>query len=101
VAFDDTTTTPHAEFSPAEPDFGLTTLTASPELTELAVIEPQPTEPQVSTEEEETVDTFLLPEKVSPPSPAKKRWEIESNINDEVLALDSDEEKSDWPEIKN
>ena len=101
VASDDTTTAPHAESSPAKPDFGLPTSTATPEPTELAVTEPESTEPRVSAGEEETVDTFLLPEKVSPPSPAKKRWETESDIDDEVLVLDSDEEKSDWSEIEN
>ncbi|KAF9643054.1 hypothetical protein BDM02DRAFT_3264250 [Thelephora ganbajun] len=51
------------------------------------------------TEEVETIDTFLLPEKVSPPSPAKKPQELDSGIDEEVLALDSDE-KSDWSEIE-
>ena len=61
--------------------------------------ESEPIAPQVPANAPEVVDTFLLPEKVSPASPAKKSQEIDSDTDEEVLVLDSDVEKSDWSEL--
>ena len=55
---------------------------------------------QVQVGAPETVDTFLLPEPVSPPSPVKKPQEVDSDTDEEVLVLDSDVEKSDWSELE-
>ena len=48
---------------------------------------------QVQSDTTEIVDTFLLPEKPSPPSPVQQ---IDSDAEDEVVSLDSDAEGSDW-----
>ena len=44
------------------------------------------------------MDTLLLPEKASPPSPVQ---DTSSDIDDGVLMLDSDDSKSDWSEVEN
>ena len=50
---------------------------------------------------EGTPDTFLLYERVSPPSPVKKAEQTDSDVSDdEVLSLDSEAEKSDWSEVE-
>jgi len=65
---------------------------ASVELT--SAIEPDPATSQVQADTTETVDTFLLPEQVSPPS------EVDSDADEEVLVLDSDAENSGWTELE-
>lgn len=57
-------------------------------------------ERQAQDDEAETVDTFLLPEKASPPSPIQKPQQIDSDTDDEAVVLDSDVEKSDWSELE-
>jgi len=84
-----------------EPDAETSTATIIPTSVGLtSAIEPGPTTCQVQADATETVDTFLLPEQVSPPSPAKEPRGIESDTDDEVLVLDSDVEKSDWSELE-
>ena len=61
---------------------------------------PEPAQPQIKDEAPEVVDTFLLPERLSPPSPIKKSREVDIDTDDEVLVLDSDAEKSDWSELE-
>jgi hypothetical protein len=46
--------------------------------------------PQVPAEVAGTVDMYLLPKKVSPPSPVKERRGTDSDIDGEVLEFDSD-----------
>jgi len=76
-----------------ESDVEASTATITPASVEPAsVTEPEPTQSQVQVGAQETVDTFLLPEQVSPPSPAKGPREI--------LVLDSDSEKGDWSELE-
>jgi len=88
---------------PAETDVEASTATITPASAEsTSVTEPelQPTQSHVQVDAPENVDTFLLPEQVSPPSPAKKPQEIEIDTDEEVLVLDSDAEKSDWSELE-
>ena len=95
----DATTILHADLSPAEPGFGLSTSITIPGLVELDVTEPEPTALLAPSEVPETVDALLIPEKASPCSPVMKSQEVSSDTDDDVLVLDSDEEKSDWSEI--
>jgi len=84
-----------------ESDAEASTVTIAPASVELtSVTEPDPTTSQVQANATATVDTFLLPEQVSPPSPANKPQEIDSDTDEEVLVLDSDTEKSDWSDLK-
>ena len=57
-------------------------------------------EGQAQEDGSETVDTFLTPEQVSPPSPVQKHQQTEVDTDDEALMLDSDGEKSDWSELE-
>lgn len=80
-----------------ESDVEASTATITPDSLELkSAAETESTDHQAP----ETVDTFLLPEKVSPPSPAQKSRQIDSEADDGVLVLDSDTEKSDWFELE-
>ena len=98
VASDPVTDLP-AEPTSIESDVEASTMTITP-----ASVEPtsvtEPIESQVPVDAPETVDTFLLPEEVSPSSPTKKPEEIGGDIDEEVLELDSDIEKSDWSEVE-
>jgi len=99
IVIDATTDLP-AEPTFTGPDFGASTVTIAPATVELTPLtELEQTTPQVQVDVSETVDTFLLPEQVSLPSPAKKPEEVGSDT-DEVLVLDSDVEKSDWSELE-
>ena len=69
-------------------------------ITPVSVTEHKSAQPQVQDEALELVDTFLLPEQVSPPSPVKEPREIDIDTEDEVVLLDSDTEKSDWSELE-
>ena len=91
------TTDPPVDSMSTKADLEVSTATITPASVEL--IETEPTGSQVPVDAPETVDTFLLPENVSPPSPVRKPQEIDSDT-DEVLALDSDAEKSDWSEVE-
>ena len=73
---------------------------ASVELTSATESKSELAQPQAQDGAPETVNTFLLPEPVSPPSPVKKSREIDIDTDDEVLVLDSDPEKSDWSELE-
>jgi len=97
----DTTTYLPAEPTPTESNVEDSTATIVPTAVELiSVAETEPTESHVQAGAPETVDTFLLPEKVSPPSPIEKPQEVDSDTDEEVLVLDSDIEKSDWSEVE-
>lgn len=98
---DDATTTLHVGPSPTEFDLGPSALNATPESVEVPVTEAELTEPRILTEEEDTVDAFLLNEEGLPPSPMKKHQLTDSDTDDEVLVLVDDEEQSDWSEIEN
>ena len=99
---------PIARETPADSASTETDVGASTEAIAPAPVEPDPAtetasaEPQVEADALETVDTFLLTEKTSPPSPAQKPQEADndSDDDDDVLSLDSDPEKSDWSEIE-
>ena len=99
VDYSDATTTPHVDPSPAGPDFGPSTSTTILGLMELDVTEPEPTALVARAEVPETMDVLLIPEKASQCSPVMKSQEVSSDTDDDVLVLDSDEEKSDWSEI--
>ena len=84
-----------------ESDIETSTATITPVSVELTpATESEPIESRVPADATETEDTFLLPETVSSPSPAKTSQEIDSDADDGVLALDSDPEKSDWSELE-
>ena len=86
---------------PTESDVEASTATITPASVESpSVTEPAPTQSQVQVDAPENVDTFLLREQVSPPSPAKKPQEIDTDADEEVLVFDSDTEKSDWSELE-
>jgi len=93
----DATTDLPVDSTLAKADLEVSTATITPASVE--VTETEPTSSQVPVDAPETVDTFLLPEKVTPPSPVRKPEEIDSDT-DGVLALDSDAEKSDWSEVE-
>ena len=101
TAVETTADLPVEQITP-ESDVEASTATITPDSVEAksAAIETEPTEVQVQSSESETVDTFLLPEKVTPPSPVQKPRQSESDSDDEVLVLDSDGEKSDWSELE-
>ena len=65
-----------------------------------SVPETEPIKSQILAEAPETVDALLLPEKASPVSPVKNPQDIDSDADGELLALDSDAEKSDWSELE-
>ena len=95
----ETTADPVVEQTSPESDVETSTATITPDSVELKpATESEAVEPQ--TDAPSTVDTFLLPEKVSPPSPVQKVQQIESDTDDEVVALDSDGERSDWSELE-
>ena len=75
-----------------EPDSGPSTSTANTELAKPGVAEAELTDPLAPAEVLETVDTLLLPLPVQ---------DANSDIDDRVLVLDSDDSKSDWSEIEN
>ena len=84
-----------------ESDVEASTATITPGFFEPAsVTEPEPAQSQVQVGAREIVDTFLLPERVSPASPAKGRRGIDVDTDDEILVLGSDSEKSDWSELE-
>ena len=97
---DNATTAPYIDSPSTEPDFGPSASIASSELVGPTATDLESTEPQVPIEEVEAVDAFLLNEEAFPLSPVKGRQPVDRDIDDEVLALDSDEE-SDWSEIEN
>jgi len=100
-AVSETTTDLPVEQIATESDVEGSTATITPGFVEpTSVTEPEPTQSQVRVDAQETVDTFLLAEQVSPPSPAKNRREIEVDTDDEILVLDSDSEESDWFELE-
>ncbi|KAF9649920.1 hypothetical protein BDM02DRAFT_3185869 [Thelephora ganbajun] len=89
------------ESTPTEPDIEASTATVTPASVEpTPATETEPPEYQVQADVPETVDTFLLPEKVSLSSPVQKPQQIDSDTDEEVLVLDSDAEKSDWSELE-
>ena len=98
---DDTIAVPPIESPPTEPDSGPWTWTATTGLAKPGVTEHKSTGPPAPADVPETVDTFLLPEKASSPSPVKRPQDVSSDTDDEVLVLDSDDSKSDWSEIEN
>ena len=88
---------------PSEPtsiqsDIEVSTTTIIP----TSVAKPKPESAQRKAQDEalEAVDTFLLPESVSPPSLVKESREIDTDSDNEVVVLDSDAEKSDWGELE-
>lgn len=84
-----------------ESDVEASTATITPVSVEPAfVAEPEPTLSQVQVNVPENVDTFLLPEQASPSSPVLKAREIDIDTDEDVLALDSDCDKSDWSELE-
>ena len=97
---DNATTAPYIDSPSTGPDFGPSASIATSELVGPTATDLESTEPQVPIEEVEAVDAFLLNEEAFPLSPVKGRQPIDRDIDDEVLALDSDEE-SDWSEIEN
>lgn len=100
VASDGCTDLP-SESTFVESDIEASTATITPGSVEFtSVAETEPIKSQAPADAPESVDTFLLPEKVSSPSPVKKLQEIDSDTDEEVLALDSDVEKSDWSEVE-
>ena len=100
-AVSETTTDLPVEPTATESDVEASTVTITPASVEpTSVTEPEPTQSQVLVGARETPDTFLLPEQVSPPSPAKNPREIDVDTDDEILVLDSDSEKSDWSELE-
>ena len=99
VSSDATTDVP-AEPTSAEFDIQASTATITPVSAELAsTTESEPIKPQVPADAPEAVDTFLLPEKVSPTPPVKSSQEIDSDADEGVLVFDSDVEKSDWSDL--
>ena len=99
----DTVVVPEITTDPisVESDLETSTVTITPASIEVtSVTEREPVESQAQVDAPETVDTFLLPEKVSPPSPIQKPQRLDSDSDDEVLSLDSDAEKSDWSEVE-
>jgi len=100
-AVSETTTDLPVEPTFAESDIEASTTTITPGFVEpTSVTEPEPTQSQVRVDAQETVDTFLLAEQVSPHSPAENPGEIEVDTDDEILVLDTDSEKSDWSELE-
>ena len=84
-----------------ESDVEASTATITPGFVEpKSVTEPESTRSQVQVGAREIVDTFLLPEQVSPASPAEGRRGIDVDTDDEILVLGSDSEKSDWSELE-
>ena len=49
----------------------------------------------------ETMDAFSLTEGARPSSSARTRQDIGSDIDNETLVLDSDEERNNWFKIAN
>ena len=72
--------------------------TTSVELT--PVTELKPTQSQIQVNTLESVDMFLLPEQVTPPSPVIKPREINVDTDDDILVLNSNIEKSDWSKLE-
>jgi len=100
-AVSETTTDLPVEPTSTESDVEGSTATITPGFVEpTSVTEPEPTQSQVRVGAQETVDTSLSAEQVSPHSPAKNPGEIEVDTDDEILVLDSDSEKSDWSELE-
>jgi len=92
-AVSDTTTDLPIEPTSTESDVEASTATITPGFVELAsVTESEPTQSQVQVGARETLNAFLLPEQVPPPSPAMNPREI--------LVFNSDSEKSDWSELE-
>ena len=86
------------EQTSSESDVEASTATITPDYVNPKVgTEAEPTRSQVQSGTTEIVDTFLLPEKLSPPSPVHQ---IDSDAEDDVLSLDSDAEGSDWSEVE-
>ena len=86
------------EQTSSESDVEASTATITPDSVNPKVgTEAEPTRSQVQSGTTEIVDTFLLPEKLSPPSPVHQ---IDSDAEDDVLSLDSDAEGSDWSEVE-
>ena len=83
----------------SESDVEASTATIAPDFVNPKVgTEAEPTgRSQVQSDTTEIVDTFLLPEKLSPSSPVQQN---DSDAEDEVVSLDSDAEGSDWSEVE-
>ena len=96
---DDPTATVYVDTSPAGPDLGLSTSATIPGLVELEITEPELTALLAPSEVPEALGALLIPEKTSHCSLIMKSQEVSSNTDDDVLVLDSGEEKSDWSEI--
>jgi len=89
------------EPTPTGSDVAASTATITPASVELmSVTEHEPTMYQVEADATETADTFLSPERVSTPSPAKKPQEIDNDTDEEIIVLDSDAEKGNWSELE-
>ena len=83
-----------------ESDVEASTATVTPESVESkSVAETESRERQVQVDAPENVDTFLLPEQISPPSPVQRPRQIDIDSDEEVLVLDSDA-KSEWSELE-
>jgi len=92
---------PPTEPTSTESDVEASTVTITPASVELtSVAEPDTRTSQDQADATETVDAFLLPGQVSPPSPANEPKEIDGDTDEEVVVLDSDAEKSDWSELE-
>ena len=88
----------HSEPTSIQSDIEVSTTTIIP--TFVAKPKPESAQRQAQDEVPGAVDTFLLPEPVSPLSPVKESREIDTDSDDEVVVLDSDAEKSDWSELE-
>jgi len=93
--------TPTVSETTTESDVEASTVTITPVSVEPTfVTKPEPMQSQVQVNAPETVDTFLLPERVSPLSPVLKAREIDVDTDEDILVLDSDGDKSDWSELE-